>query len=199
MARIPRSEHTQRPWRIHHLTYDFEVEDVWSFRTPGAGSDDFPVMLDALEVAGGPQNLNAVSRFLFAIRWKLGALFGWDDVKEGVGERSRSLRERMDSDLANALPGRESDVTPFSTLYELSDEHAEELVNKTVHTVCHFGWVQGDNGDYELRMAALVKPNGVFGKVYMKAITPFRYFIVYPSLTRQFEKAWRDRDQLVGT
>jgi hypothetical protein len=32
----------------------------------------------------------------------------------------------------------------------------------------------------------------------MAAIKPFRYLIVYPALTRQWERAWRDRADLVG-
>lgn len=31
--RIPNSEHTRRPWRIHEVAPDFLVEDVWSYRT----------------------------------------------------------------------------------------------------------------------------------------------------------------------
>ncbi|HBX81371.1 MAG TPA: DUF2867 domain-containing protein, partial [Propionibacteriaceae bacterium] len=42
--RLPKTAHTERPWRIHELTPDFRVEDVWAFRTPGAGPDDFPTM-----------------------------------------------------------------------------------------------------------------------------------------------------------
>jgi hypothetical protein len=76
---------------------------------------------------------------------------------------------------------------------------AIELANKTVHDICHLGWVPTDDGEYELRMAALVKPNGLFGRLYMAAITPFRYLIVYPALTRQWERAWRERIHHIGT
>ncbi|MDP4509386.1 DUF2867 domain-containing protein [Nonomuraea turcica] len=48
-------------------------------------------------------------------------------------------------------------------------------------------------------MAVLVKPNGLFGRLYMAAIAPFRYLIVYPSLTRRWERAWLDRDHKKGT
>ena len=41
-------------------------------------------------------------------------------------------------------------------------------------------------------MAALVKPNGLFGRIYMAAIKPFRYLIVYPALTRKWEQGWRE-------
>ncbi|MFX0579332.1 DUF2867 domain-containing protein [Nocardia nepalensis] len=71
--------------------------------------------------------------------------------------------------------------------------HDIALANKTVHTVCHLGWVPVGDGEYELRMAALVKPNGLFGRLYMAGIKPFRYFIVYPGMTRQWERAWLDR------
>src|SRR5205823_11820512 len=39
--RLPNTEHTARPWRIHELTRDFRLEDVWALPTPG-GPDDFP-------------------------------------------------------------------------------------------------------------------------------------------------------------
>jgi hypothetical protein len=83
-------------------------------------------------------------------------------------------------------------------VYEVQDECAIELANKTVHTVCHLGWVQTGSGEYELRMAALVKPNGVLGRLYMAAIKPFRYLIVYPAMTRKWERAWRDRHRYTG-
>jgi Protein of unknown function (DUF2867) len=58
----------------------------------------------------------------------------------------------------------------------------------------HLTWVQSArNGEYELQMAVLVKPNGRFGRLYLAAIAPFRYLIVYPALTRHWERAWRDR------
>ena len=39
--RLPDTAHTSRPWRIHELTRDFRLEDVWALPTPG-GPDDFP-------------------------------------------------------------------------------------------------------------------------------------------------------------
>jgi hypothetical protein len=40
--RLPNSVHTSRPWRIHELTRDFRLEDVWELpgsaaRTPSLG------------------------------------------------------------------------------------------------------------------------------------------------------------------
>jgi hypothetical protein len=44
-------------------------------------------------------------------------------------------------------------------------------------------------------MAVLVKPNGLFGNLYMAAIRPFRHLIVYPPLMRRIEREWRERDR----
>jgi hypothetical protein len=33
--RLPNNAHTSRPWRIHELTHDFRLEDVWALPTPG--------------------------------------------------------------------------------------------------------------------------------------------------------------------
>ncbi|MFQ6325931.1 DUF2867 domain-containing protein [Nocardia sp. CWNU-33] len=195
MPRLAATAYIEQPWRIHELAREFAVEDVWSFRTPGAGPDDFPVMLAAMRAAGGPVKQTLPVRFLFAIRWKLGALLGWDKASAGVGERVASLRDRLPSDMHAACRGPDDDDMPLKAVYELDMESARELANKTVHTVMHLGWVRGANGDYELRMAVLVKPNGWFGRLYMAAIAPFRYLIVYPALTRQWERAWERRSR----
>jgi Protein of unknown function (DUF2867)/Family of unknown function (DUF6463) len=193
--RLPDAEHTARSWRIHEVAPDFEVEDVWAFHTPGAGPDDFPVMMAALRAAGGLDGNPPVVRFLFAVRWKLGALLGWDQPQAGLAGRVRSLRDRLPRDLRATSSGEPVPNTPFTMVYELPDECAAELANSTVHDICHLGWVPTDGGEHELRMAALVKPNGVLGRLYLAAIKPFRYLVVYPALTRQWERAWRDRDR----
>jgi hypothetical protein len=191
--RLPDAEHTARPWRIHEIAPDFEVEDVWAFRTPGAEADDFPAVLAALRAHGGLDENPAVVRFLFAVRWKLGALFGWDEPGAGLVGRVDPLRDRLPCELRATSCGGPVPNTPFTMVYELPDECAIELANKTVHDICHLGWVPTDDGEYELRMAALVKPNGLFGRSYMAAIKPFRYLIVYPAMARQWERAWRRR------
>ncbi|WP_436838238.1 DUF2867 domain-containing protein [Nocardia amamiensis] len=198
VARLATTTYTDQPWRIHEFTKDFEVEDVWSYRTPGAGPDDFPTMVAALQAAGGPAKQPWPVRFLFAVRWKLGALLGWDKPSAGVGTRVVSLRDRLPADMRDAPRGVDNENMALKAVYELDMESARELANKTVHTVMHLGWVRGADGDYELRMAVLVKPNGLFGRLYMAAIKPFRYLIVYPALTRRWESAWRDHNDAVA-
>ncbi|MFI2369359.1 DUF2867 domain-containing protein [Streptomyces sp. NPDC018833] len=195
--KLPSTSHTDQPWRLHEFARDFEIEDVWSFRTPGAGPDDFPVMLAAMRAGGGFAKQTPPVRFLFAVRWKLGALLGWDRRKAGLGSRVQPLRDRLPRDFRETVDGSDSGGTPFTPVYELGNESVRELANKTVHTLMHLGWVPAGDGDHELRMAVMVKPNGRFGRLYMAFIAPFRYLIVYPALTRQWERAWRDRALLL--
>ncbi|MCF3103109.1 DUF2867 domain-containing protein [Streptomyces roseoverticillatus] len=190
--RIPKATHTEQPWRIHEFTHDFRIEDVWSFRAPDAGPDDFPVMVKALKTAYDTRREPAAVRFLFAVRWKLGDLLGWDTPGAGLGGRVAALCDRLPDSLARTANDAAPCTDPFSEVYQLDNEAARELGNKTVHTIMHLGWVATDDGGYELRMAALVKPNGLFGRLYMAAIAPFRYLIVYPALTRRWERTWLD-------
>jgi hypothetical protein len=54
----------------------------------------------------------------------------------------------------------------------------------------HLGWVPDGTGGYRGQIAVLVKPNGIFGTVYMAVIKPFRYLIVYPALMREIGRGW---------
>src|SRR5215218_5792284 len=76
--RLPNSAHTSRPWRIHEISHDFRLYDVWALPTP-SGPDDFPRLVRQTAVGDTADNPSWAARTLFAIRWKLGALLGWDD------------------------------------------------------------------------------------------------------------------------
>lgn len=187
--KLPATAHTSRPWRVHEITRDFELEDVWSLPTPG-GPDDFPRLVRQFVAGDTSDNPSWIARTLFAIRWKLGKVFGWDDPGSGVGSRVPTLRERLPSDLRD-LPGPEFRDVPFTSLYLTDDEWAAEMANKTVHGVMHLSWVQDEDGGYRGQMAVLVKPNGVAGKAYMAAIAPLRHLIVYPAMLRGIGQKWR--------
>jgi Protein of unknown function (DUF2867) len=186
--RLPSTAHTSRPWRVHELTGDFQLEDVWALPTPG-GPDDFPRLVQRFASADLPQGFSLAARTLWAIRWKLGRLLGWDDPDAGLGSRVPTLRDRMPVDLRDAPSG--PDLHRFNSLYLLEDEWAAEIANRTMHGVLHLGWVPDQSGGYRAQMAVLVKPNGLFGTAYMAAIRPFRHLIVYPALLRTIEREWR--------
>ena len=187
--RLPKSAHISRPWRIHDLTSDFTVEDVWALPTPG-GPDEFPRLVSQFFAGNFPEGAPLVVRVLWAARWKVGALFGWDDPDDGLGSRVATLRQRLPSDLQAAPSDPGFDILPFTVVYQLENEWAAELANRTVHAVLHLGWVPDGSGRFRGQMAVLVKPNGLFGAVYMAAIKPLRYLVVYPALLRRLERAW---------
>jgi Protein of unknown function (DUF2867) len=188
-GRLPDGAHTSHPWRIHELTQDFHLEDVWGLPTPG-GPEDFPRLVEMLAATDPAVSGSSVARALWAIRWKLGEVLGWDDPDAGVGGRVGTLRDRLPADLRDAPTGPEFTAVPFESLYLLDDEWAAEIANRTVHGVMHLGWVEDGLGTYRAQMAVLVKPNGLFGDAYMAAIRPFRHRIVYPPAMRQIERVW---------
>lgn len=190
--RLPDTAHTDRPWRIHELTPDFRLEDVWALPTPG-GPDDFPLLVDAFAAGDPAAGSPGPVRLLWALRWKLGSLLGWDDPEDGLGGRVPSLRERLPADLRDVPRGPEFTAAPFTPLYLLEDEWAAEIANRTMHGVLHLGWVPDGAGGWRAQMAVLVRPNGLLGRAYMAAIRPPRHLLVYPALLRRVEREWRAR------
>jgi hypothetical protein len=185
---LPDSAHTSRPWRIHEIAPDFRLEDVW--RLPGRGdAGDFPRLVRVItSFDPEEQSSSRAVRALFALRWKVGGLLGWDDERTGLGTRVPTLRDRLPADLLETgAPDHES--LPFTPLYMTDDEYAAEVANDTMHGILHIGAVPDGDG-FAAQMAVLVKPNGLFGHAYMAAIAPFRHLIVYPVILRDGAAAW---------
>jgi hypothetical protein len=188
--RLADTAHTSQPWRIHELTSDFRLEDVWELRTPG-GADDFPRLVARFASGDPSHGPSRAARTLFAVRWKLGELLGWDDPDSGLGSRVSTLHDRLPADLRQAPPGPTFQGLPFSSLYLLENEFAAEVANRTMHGVMHLGWVPDEAGGYHGQMAVYVKTNGLLGDAYMAAIRPFRHLVVYPQMLGQIERDWR--------
>lgn len=189
--RLPNTEHTSRPWRIHEIAPDFRVEDVWALPTPG-GPDDLERL--ARQFAGGEGDApisSPIPRLLFAIRWKLGKLLGWDKPDAGIGTRVRTLRDRLPADLREGPRGPDFQAAPFTSVYLTHDEWVAEMANRTVHSAMHIGWVPDGSGGYRGQMTVLVKPNGPLGALYMAGIKPFRYLGLYQALLRQIGREWQ--------
>jgi hypothetical protein len=188
--RLPNAAHTSRPWRIHELTGDFRLEDVWALPTPG-GRDDFPRLVALIASSDPSRSSSAAVRTLFAIRWTIGALLGWDRKDIGAGSPRSTLHDRVPADLRESQSSPSFDALPFTPLYGLEDEWAAEIVNRTVHAIMHLGWVRDQGGTYRGQMAVLVKPNGLLGASYMAVIAPFRRLVVYPRILAEVGRQWR--------
>jgi hypothetical protein len=190
--RLPNTAHTSRPWRIHELTPDFHLEDVWALPTPG-GPNDFPRLVQLIASGDPSQRSPRAARTLWTLRRKVGELLGWDRPDAGVRASVPTLRDRLPADLRDARSGPDFRALPFTSLYLLDDEWAAEIANRTMHGVLHIAWVPDQTGGYRGQMAVLVKRNGRLGTAYMAAITPFRHLIVYPSMLRQIGQNWQKR------
>ena len=190
--RLPNTAHTSRPWRIHEIVPDFRLEDVWALPTPGQ-AEEFPILVEGFTSADPAQSLSHAARALWSLRWKLGDLFGLDELGSGLGSRVTTLRERLPDDL-RAATGPEFDTLPFTSLYLTDDEFAAEIANQTMHGVLHLGWITEGSGGYRGQMAVYVRPNGMLGNAYMAAIKPFRHLVVYPGMFRAMERRWEKRE-----
>lgn len=186
--RLPAQAHTGHRWRIHDLAGDFQLLDVWALPTPG-GPDDFPRLIEVMASFDPTRSSSVIVRGLFAIRFGLGELLGWDRDAAGLGSRVPRVRDRLPADLrAAAMPPLPA-LDRFHPVYVLDDEAALEIANRTVHGILHLGWVKDGDG-YHGQMAVLVKRNGLLGAAYMAAIEPFRHLIVYPQMRREIKRRW---------
>src|SRR5699024_12150752 len=130
------------------------------------------------------------TKALFAIRWKLGRLFGWETTDSRAEKCVVTLRERLPDDLQEGHRGPDFVGVSFHSVYVTDTESVCELANKTVHALMHIGWVANGDGTYTGQMTALVMPNGTLGKVYMTCVKPIRRSIVYPQLIRSIGRNW---------
>ncbi|MFI8389202.1 DUF2867 domain-containing protein [Streptomyces sp. NPDC085540] len=189
--RLPKTAHTSRPWRVHEIAGDFQVEDVWALPTPG-GPDDLARLVRQFAGGTGDPVPSPVARVLFAVRWKLGKLFGWDEPDGGIGSRVPTLRDRLPADLREGERGPDLRSAPFTSVFQTHDEWVAESANRTMHGLLHIGWVPDGSGGYRGQLTVLVKPNGRLGSLYMLGIKPFRYLGVYPALLRSIGREWRE-------
>src|SRR3954447_9233309 len=135
--KLPNSAHTSQPWRIHEIAHDFELEDVWALPTPG-GPDDLERLV-RLFSSFGEGEFPLPVRALFAARWQLGRLMGWDRDDSGVGTRVPSLRDRLPADLLDGPRGPDLRAVPartertgqpvFTAVYRTHDEWVAEIAN----------------------------------------------------------------------
>lgn len=197
--RIPNSTHESGPWRIREIVPDFTLEDVWALPALG-GPDDFPALIE-LATSGDPANAESLAtRLLWRARDRLGSWFDLGRIstaadlgEDGLpipGDGGNSVAARLPDDLRGSAADVRFVSLPFKPLYRTDSEFAAEVSNQTVHGVMHLAWVDQSDGRYQAQMAVYVKPRGRFGSAYMALIKPFRYWIVYPALTRQIEREW---------
>jgi len=193
--RLPNAAHEAHPWLISRLAPDFELLDAWALPAEGR-ADEFATLLEVVTSLDPMASDSPAARALFALRFRLGAAFGWDDgdVLPVPGRSETSLRARVPDELLDrATPPKSVATTTFVPIYRTDDEWAAEISNRTVHGVMQLAWVERGDGVYRGQMAVYVKPRCRLGAFYLALIGPFRHSIVYPALMRQIGRAWDAR------
>ena len=187
MAR-EKATHFAKPWRVHALAPDFELEDLWAFDLGGGG--DLRAFLSCFWRVFG----ELPDALLVKIRLRVGAALGWDDHDFSLpipGCQEKSLGERLtDDDRRNSVPyelPRPPVASPeVRVVYCFEREAAFEFSNDTIHGLLHIGVHAG-----RATLAVYVKHRGVASHAYMAAIWPARHLFLYPVLVSKVERAWR--------
>lgn len=175
---------------MSEIAADFRLEDAWALPVHGEREEfnELVELFRGLDPSAG----SGPSRWLFALRERLGRWFSWDEGEPLPipGCTETSLRDRLPADLS---PPELVDGQMFSPVFATPTEWVAELSNATVHAAVQLGWVPDGEGRWRGRLGVYTKPRGWLGRLYMLAIAPFRHLIVYPAMLRQFGRAWQRR------
>ena len=177
-------EYLSQNLRAHSILGDIVPYEVWRLDLPGGGEGRTVADIRSLSLANKPSR---VVKSLFAIRWFLGRLFGWDQESKDQEGLFQSRLTEADRVLSMVAPGTKDG--PFTVLYVHPTEAMSEISNKTVHAALVWILLPRDNG-YRLLWGIYVKPIGRLTTIYMGLIKPFRHWIVYPSLLRRLYHMW---------
>ena len=173
--------------RAHALLADVPLHDVWAV---DLGGPPGRTIVDLKKAMAG-ENLAAANpavKLLFAFRWWLGRVLGWDRVRPATAEASY-LHRLTPEDRQSTLVTPGTKEGPFTVLFVSEREAISEIQNATVHGFSVLALDERPSG-YRLYWAIYVKPVGPLTRAYMLLIDPFRRFIVYPAVLRRIAAAW---------
>jgi Protein of unknown function (DUF2867) len=188
--RLDPLEFRARALRVHQFLHDMPLEDAWAIPLPGGRPGR--TVEDLLQVtAAARSGAPGVAKWLFWLRGRIGALFGWDNHRPNWDAESY-LHRLTPADRARSLAAPGTRDGNFIILYRFEDEQLAELRNGTVHALSSFSIRLAPSG-YLAYLGVFVKPVHGFTRLYMWAIKPFRHLIVYPAIIRIIQSAWAAR------
>jgi hypothetical protein len=184
-------------FRAESLLSDFELLDRW--RVPIEGAPDEFHRFCQLFVDNGFHSDSRFAEALFALRFRLGKVFGWDEGEPLPipGKSETTVAARLDeADRARTRPLQLPTDRKFegSVIYCFDDEALFEISNKTIHALINLRWIDGAPGRKTVEMAIYIKKRGRMSGVYMALIKPFRHSIIYPALLGRLKRKWDARE-----
>ena len=186
--RVDSLEYKRLELRAHSLLADVPLHDVWAVELPGGGSGRTVADLRTLLSVGNLITANVAVRFLFALRARLGRVFGWDH-EPPEADRESFLHRLSETDRASSLVAPGTPDGPFRLLYVSPRESISEIQNATVHAFSVFALTEHPVG-YRLYWAIYVQPVGRMTRWYMRLIDPFRRLVIYPAVLRYIRASW---------
>jgi hypothetical protein len=172
----------------HSLLAGVPLHDVWAVELPGGGSGRTVADLRAILFSENLTHVNAVVRLLFALRARLGGIFGWDH-EPPQADRASFLHRLSETDRESSLVAPGTPEGPFRVLYVSPREAISEIQNATVHAFSVFALAEHPLG-YCLYWAIYVRPVGRITWWYMRLIDPFRRLVIYPAVLRSIRTSW---------
>ena len=183
----------QKSLYAHTFLADAPLHDVWVIHLNGGEPGRTLHSLQPLLRSQNIERVHPVVRGLFALRFALGKLFGWDDDSPEVAPASTSYLHRLPTaDRARSLTKPGTVSNGFQVIYEFENEALSEIINGTVHAFSLLTMEPTPNG-YQVYWAIYVNNINWLTPFYMALIDPFRRILVYPIIIRQMERAWADR------
>jgi hypothetical protein len=181
--RVPPAEYLGLKLRAHELLQDVPLYDVSVVDLPGGGPERSLADIRAL---GRSAPRSRLAGMLFAVRWGLGWVFGWDRVSMRAEDTllpRLSANDRLESEI---LPGTPDGA--FLVLYQFARESLSEIRNATVRGWISLALTSTDSG-YRLYFAVYVLPVSWLTRPYLIMIEPFRR-VLYPAMLRRIRRAW---------
>jgi len=186
-GRITPAEFRARPLRVHALLHDVPLEDAWAIPLSGGGEGRTVEDVRAAMVTG-IRDAPSVVGALFQLRFRIGAVLGWDRRRPDWDAQSYASRLTPE-DRARSLAPPGTPDGHFALLYRFEDEQLGELRNATVHGFASLS-IRPAPGGYLVYLGVFVRPVHRLTRLYMRAIAPFRHLLVYPAIIRKMQSAW---------
>ena len=181
--RVPPDDFAARDFRVNTLLADVPLHDAWVIDLRGGEPPTLDEVSRAFRRSSPIQSTPALLG-LGALRGMLGHALGWDDPR-WADEEASFVSRVTDADRRRSTTAPGTPLGGWSLVYAFPEEGVVELINGTVHVAVSCTIGEGTSGT-SLYLSFRVREVNWSTPFYMGLIDPFRRYLVYPPLIRQF-------------